>query len=392
MALLFQVLVLPVALHLNSLGGPDFVDLHEDVSLCPATWQAAGQRLCNKDALQRIADANIHRQAIEGFLVQPWAFPGLESSTRALASAVITAYDMLVAWALDQGCLYAHGFALLVSALRVHFLILIAGVVQDICGCVLFCVRKTLLRMLAPLTEAFSLMAGLCSRSRRERPVVPRKVLSVAPVPLNASAVRRRTRQALEALAESTQALAKAGLTPEDMALHAAELHYAQERCHPMRESEHGEWWLPEGVQLEVPRLRLSDSLRLLGLLLPLPCTVQLLEETLPIPLQGPLLGACGIFCAAASGLLSEGHQAWPTALLALLRALLAALGAWSASYAALSAALLASVDLRRLDHRGRRSRAQLAAVFGAAHVASIFKSQVWDMEEAYGVVEKGSD
>ncbi|CAJ1353490.1 unnamed protein product, partial [Effrenium voratum] len=210
------VLVLPVALHLNSLGGPDFVDLHEDVSLCPATWQAAGQRLCNKDALQRIADANIHRQAIEGFLVQPWAFPGLESSTRALASAVITAYDMLVAWALDQGCLYAHGFALLVSALRVHFLILIAGVVQDICGCVLFCVRKTLLRMLAPLTEAFSLMAGLCSRSRRERPVVPRKVLSVAPVPLNASAVRRRTRQALEALAESTQALAKAGLTPED--------------------------------------------------------------------------------------------------------------------------------------------------------------------------------
>eukprot|EP00438_Fugacium_kawagutii_P008131 Skav234372 [mRNA] locus=scaffold2071:97872:99035:+ [translate_table: standard] len=65
--------------------------------------------------------------------------------------------------------------------------------------------------------------------------------------------------------------------------------------------------------------LRWSDVLRLLGVLLPLPCTVLLLEQTLEsqhegegssLPVPGAFFGACGIFCAATIGLLGGGPEA----------------------------------------------------------------------------------
>eukprot|EP00434_Breviolum_minutum_P033935 symbB.v1.2.030028.t1/scaffold3341.1/size61037/2 len=368
MALLFQVLILPVALHLNGLGGFSS-DLHtEDTSECPVGWEAVSY-LCNAPSLRKLADSNIHRAAIEEYLAG--SSPGqlqLESILRALVHELLFIYDAVLTRAFEKGCLYVHMFALMVSMLRVHLLLLVAGLVQDICISLFFCLRKGLQRLVAPLTEAFCLLAAAFASGRRERPVVPRKVLSVSPISLNASAIRRK------------EALAKVGLQPEDVSFHAAELNHIQERCHPMRERQ-GDWWVAEehGTALAVQReLRWSDSLRLMGVLLPLPCTVLLLEQILENPmLPGALFGACGIFCAGAMGLLSGGCQAWPARLLTMLQILLATLGAAAVQtkdegYPVLSAALLASIDLRPLSPTRFRGRSQLAAVFIILHLAAL--------------------
>jgi len=388
MALLFQVLILPVALHLNSLGGLEAANPPaEDTSLCPVGWEAVSKRLCNAESLRKLSDGNIHRVAVEEFLASNPGQLQIESTFRALVHELLFIYDALLTQALEKGCLYGHAFALVVSMIRVHLLVLVAGLVQDLCGSLIVCIRKSVQRLLAPLTEAFYLLVGLFASARRERPVVPRKVLSVSPISLNAAAIRRRTREALENLACNTAAresLAKAGLQPEDVSFHAAELNHIQERCQPMRERGNGDWWLAEDGPVSMLAgqrdLRCSDSLRVLGVLLPLPCTVLLLEQILEgasMPLPGALFGACGILCAASVGLLNGGYLAWPARLLTALRILLAILGAAAAEaksegYAVLSAALLASIDVRPLSPKRSRGRAQLAAVFVALHVMTL--------------------
>lgn len=404
MALLFQVLILPVALHLNSLGGPENLDLTvEDTSLC-VPEQLTSKRLCDAKLLRSLCDGNVHRDLIEDFLAsQTWSPLGgqqLESTVRALVSEMLFIYDAAVTRALEKGCIYAHMLALLVSMLRVHILLLAVGLVQDICSSLIFCSRMCLQRLLAPLCEAWGLLDGLCRRVRRERPVVPRKMLSVLPVSVNAAAVRRRTRAALEALATS-EALAKAGLQPEDVSCHAAELNYIQERCHPMREKEKGDWWLAEEslkTSLAVQRpVRCSDLLGILGILLPLPCTVLLAEELLAAQevatrLPGALLGLSGLGCAASVGLLSGGPLAWPHRLLLFLQLLLAALGVATASsstaatYATFSAALLASVELRRVGSAvpwSLRRRQRLSGVFAVAFLAAAALLRWARLEEA---------
>ncbi|CAL1169059.1 unnamed protein product [Cladocopium goreaui] len=329
----------------------------------------------------------------------------IESTFRALVHELLFIYDALLTQALEKGCLYGHAFALVVSMIRVHLLLLVAGLVQDLCGSLIVCIRKSVQRLLAPLTEAFYLLVGLFASARRERPVVPRKVLSVSPISLNAAAIRHRTREALENLACNTAAresLAKAGLQPEDVSFHAAELNHIQERCQPMRERGNGDWWLAEDGPVSMLAgqrdLRCSDSLRVLGVLLPLPCTVLLLEQILEgasMPLPGALFGACGILCAASVGLLNGGYLAWPARLLTALRILLAILGAAAAEaksegYAVLSAALLASIDVRPLSPKRSRGRAQLAAVFVALHVMTLSVQHWAQLENEAETEEEG--
>jgi len=464
MALLFQVVALPVALHfasLSDLAGPrvgraeireacrqllpeqcpqtdaeaakqckEFLTVckrlakttkpclqpfsHQDTEICQAAMalaqaatmatsankalQEACAGLCHKASLRELVDSSIHLKVLkdlqQGHYVMPKIVEGRLEPARAYLDNVLDVYEAAVETALGRGCWFAHGFALLASIARVQLILLLVGLVQDLCSCLVWCLRKAVLRLLQPALELMGCAVGAFNAWRLpDRLLEPSAVmvLPAEPAPMLSSTVRRRTRLALQDMASNVEArtLARMGLKPLDVQRHAAELDHIQSKCFPMRAESDGWWLAREGVATEsaeveaaalsiAPGLNMYDCIRFAGVLLPLPSVVLLVEHcqgSLLAPIQLPvIIGAFGLCCTGISGLLENQPQRWHPVLVQLLSAAAAILGAACAmmdcEHVVLSTALLASVNVHASSHvAGQRGRALLASSFAAFHL-----------------------
>jgi len=464
MALLFQVVALPVALHfasLSDLAGPrvgraeireacrqllpeqcpqtnveaakqckEFRTVckrlakttkpclqrvsHQDAEICQAAMalaqtatmatsankalQEACAGLCHKESLRELVDSSIHLKVIkdlqQGHYAMPKIVEGRLEPARAYLDSVLDVYEAAVENALGRGCWFAHGFALLASIARVQLILLLVGLVQDLCSCLVWCLRKAVLRLLQPALELMGCAVGAFNAWRLpERLLEPSAVmvLPAEPAPMLSSTVRSRTRLALQAMASNVEprTLARMGLKPSDVQRHAAELDHIQSKCFPMRAESAGWWLAREGVATEsaevealalsiAPGLNMHDCIRFAGVVLPLPSVVLLVEHcqgNLKAPIQLPvIIGALGLCCTGMSGLLENQPQRWHPVLVQLLSAASAILGAACAmmdcEHVVLSTALLASVNVHAGSHvAGQRGRALLASSFAAFHL-----------------------
>eukprot|EP00933_Yihiella_yeosuensis_P018887 TRINITY_DN15391_c1_g2_i1.p1 TRINITY_DN15391_c1_g2~~TRINITY_DN15391_c1_g2_i1.p1 ORF type:complete len:611 (-),score=84.30 TRINITY_DN15391_c1_g2_i1:156-1904(-) len=385
--------------------------------------QAAFSGVCDRNALRYLADSSIHRTTLEDLANSELRFfpdgssvfaHHVEAAARSVLVQLLSAYDSARDHVLEHSsCWGAHGFALMLAVLRVHAILLIVGLLQDLVSCIVYLLSRTLSRILQPFGEVIGGIAGFLgiwwphSFQQEEPPSEVSHIWASQSAPL-CSSVRQRTREALEALANSVEAqqwalrrksslrrrmssewraMTRIGLEPQDMRRHAAELEHIQERCVPMRDTRSGQdWWLAgDGVIAEIAeteasvlvawprRLRLSDLLRLCGVLVPLPASILLAERISGSHEIAQMIGFCGLCCTAFAGLLERRPQRWHPALLRLLALSCCALGLacalFECNFVVLSAALLASVHFISTNGKSAGRRALPSSSFSVGHL-----------------------